>query len=291
MTKFGVHSLVFTDEWNETNARKACDTAARIGYDLIEVLIFDPSGLDVELTRKVIKDAGLELRLGMALGPQSDVSSGKSEIAQSGIADVNRCLEIASDLGAPGVSGITYAAFNVYDAPQTEAQYAQVVETFREFDKRAGELGVRLGIEPVNRYESYMIQTLDQAAQLIRDCGGKNLFAHMDTFHMNIEEPDVSSAIARTADFLGYAHVAESNRALLGGGNFDFAAYFRALAAANYSGDFTVETFSPAVLSPDIVGAVSLWRQQWADSEAAASSALDFMRSQWQTAQAAVSPW
>lgn len=291
MTKFGVHSLVFTDDWSEANARKACASAVEIGYDLIEVLVFDPATLDVEMTRKVVAESGLGLRLGMALGPLSDISSTDQDTAKAGVSDVSRCLEIASELEAPGVSGITYAAFNVYNAPPTRTQYDQVVEAFRGLDQRAGELGVRLGIEPVNRYESYMVQTLDQAVQLIRDAGGKNLFAHMDTFHMNIEEPDISAAIMRNAEYLGYAHVADSNRALLGGGNFDFATYFRALAAVGYEGDFTVETFSPAVLSPDIVGAVSLWREGWSDPYDAARQALALMKSQHEAAKAAVTIW
>ena len=66
-------------------------------------------------------------------------------------------------------------------------------------DSRAGELGVKLGLEPVNRYESYMVNTLDQGADLIRTAGGRNLFLHMDTFHMNIEEADIAAAIQRNA--------------------------------------------------------------------------------------------
>src|SRR5690606_21090487 len=96
-------------------------------------------------------------------------------------------------------------------------------------DRRAGDLGVRLGIEPVNRYESYMVNTLDQASALIERAGGKNMFIHMDTFHMNIEESDIAAAIARNATRLGYAHVADSHRGALGTGNFDLQGYFRAL--------------------------------------------------------------
>ncbi len=79
--------------------------------------MFDPYALDVELTRRVVKDAGLGLRLGMALGADSDISSDDPHTAERGRAAVTRALEIASDLGAPAVSGITYAAFNSYAAP------------------------------------------------------------------------------------------------------------------------------------------------------------------------------
>lgn len=289
--KLGVHALLFTDDWTAANAKLACDSAAKIGFDLIEVLVFDPATLDVAMTKQAAADAGVGLRLGMALGPQADISSSEKDIAAAGVADVIRCLEIANELEVPGVSGITYAAFNAYGARQTLAQYDQVVAAFVDLDKRASELGVQLGIEPVNRYESFMVQTLDQASQLIRDSGAKNCFVHMDTFHMNIEEGNIPAAIARNAQHLGYCHVAENNRGLLGAGSFDFTAYFRALVQAEYVGDIVVESFSPAVLSDDIVGAVSLWREPWTSSEIAAKSALNFMSNQIAKANESVAIW
>jgi len=276
--KFGVHALVFTDQWNADNAVAACRAAAEIGYDLIEVLMFDPYALDVPLTARVVKEAGIGLRLGMALGPDSDISSDDEAMASKGEATVGRALEIASELGVPAVSGIVYAAFNNYAAPQTPAQRARVVEALSRLDKRASELGVKLGLEPVNRYESYMVNTLDQAAAVIADSGGKNMFVHMDTFHMNIEEGDIAAAILRNSAILGYAHIADSNRGTLGGGHFDLAAYFRALAAVGYKGDFTVESFSSKVLSPALVGGVRLWREAWAEPIAAARTALRAMQ-------------
>lgn len=289
--KFGVHSLVFGDDWSEAGASRACKTAAEIGYDLIEVLIFDPASLDIGMTGRVVRDAGLDLRLGMALGPDTDIASDEADIARCGEAMVARCIEIASELRVPAISGIVYAAFHSYGAPQTEWQWARVAESLGRLARRAGELGVRLGLEPVNRYESYMVNTLDQAAAMIRDAGGSNLFIHMDTFHMNIEEADVAAAIHRNAALLGYAHVADSNRGQLGGGHFDLVGYFRALETAGYQGDFTVEGFSSTVLGPGLVGGVRLWRQAWRDSVAAARTALDVMRTMHAMAKAGNTIW
>lgn len=282
--KFGVHSLVFSDRWTKESAPAICRIAAEIGYDLIEVLMFDPPALDRQVTRSAIAGSGLGLRLGMALGPDVDISSDDAEISRRGEAMVGLGLEIASDLGAPAVSGICYAAFNTYCAPQTEAQVDRVAEALSRLDRRAGELGVGLGVEPVNRYESYMVNTLDQAAALIARAGGKNMFAHMDTFHMCIEERDIGSAVRRNASVLGYAHVADSHRGLLGTGNFDLGGYFRALAAVGYAGDLTFEGFSSRVLGPALVGGVRLWREAWPDSLVAAKGALDMMRSEWAAA-------
>src|SRR5690606_32648131 len=107
----------------------------------------------------------------MALGADADISSEDADVARRGEVTVALALEIASDLGAPGVSGICYAAFNSYSAPPTERQIDQVSAALARLDQRAGELGVRLGVEPVNRYESYLVNTLDQASALIERAG------------------------------------------------------------------------------------------------------------------------
>jgi D-psicose/D-tagatose/L-ribulose 3-epimerase len=289
--KFGVHALVFTDQWTEASAKSTCQAAAEIGYDLIEVLMFDPYTLDLAATRAGLSGTGLGLRLGMALGPATDISSEDGDIAAKGERAVARALEIAAELGAPAVSGITYAAFNSYAARPTAAQRAGVLERLSRLDRRSGELGVRLGLEPVNRYESFMVNTLDQAAAMIRDAGGQNMFIHMDTFHMNIEEGDIPAAIQRNASLLGYAHVADSNRGTLGGGHFDLTGYFRALAVAGYVGDFTVESFSSHVLSPGLVGGVRLWREAWRDPVEAARTALLSLRAAKASAEAAIKVW
>ena len=291
MAQFGVHALVFTSDWNPATAQAACQTAREIGYDLIEVLIFDPATLDVAATARAAREAGIGLRLGMALSKGSDISAPDPDEAARGEATVARCLEIAAELGTPAVSGITYAAFNSYAAAPTPAQREQVAMALSRLDSRAGELGVKLGLEPVNRYESYMVNTLDQGADLIRTAGGRNLFLHMDTFHMNIEEADIAAAIQRNAANLGYAHLADNHRGLLGTGTFDVKGFFRALCAVGYQGDYTVESFSPVPLSPDLAGGLRLWRQAWQEPAHAARVALEAMRQGLAEARAATTPW
>lgn len=289
--KLGIHSFVFTDDWTEANARAACETARKIGYELMEVLIFDPATLDVGMTGKVIADAGLAPRLGMALPAAADISSDDADVARAGEAMVRRCLDIAAELGAPAVSGITYAAFGRYPAPPTAAQRERVAQALSRLDAHAGSLGLKLGLEPVNRYESHMVNSLDQAGDMIRMAEGRNLFIHMDTFHMNVEEADIAAAIARNAAHLGYAHIADNHRGEVGAGTFDWTTYFRSLAAAGYQGDFTVESFSARVLGPGLIGGVSLWRHGWEDPAAVAKRSFDFLRSAVALAGEAVRRW
>ena len=125
--RLGVHQLVFGDSWTQNTAEAATAAAAEIGFDLFEVLILDPSELDVAMTGRVVSAAGLGLRLGMALGPDADISSPFPDVARNGEATIARCLEIAAELGVPSVSGITYAAFNNYSAAPTAEQRSAVL--------------------------------------------------------------------------------------------------------------------------------------------------------------------
>jgi D-psicose/D-tagatose/L-ribulose 3-epimerase len=289
--KLGVHALLFTDQWSDATAKTAIDKATRIGFDVIEALIFDPDAIDGKMTRRIAKDAGIGVSLGMALGQESDISSSDPAIARRGVETVERCLAIAEEAGSSAVSGITYAAFNRYNAPPTPTQRTQVVDALGRLADKAASRGLRLGLEPVNRYESFLVNTLDDASSIIREIGSKSLFVHVDTFHMNIEESDIAGAIARNIDLIGYAHVAESHRGVLGSGTFDFKTFFRTLARSGFTGGYTVESFSSAVLGPAIVGAVGLWRQAWTDADKVARDALGFLRAEIAAAEAGRFVW
>ena len=289
--KLGVHALVFTEAWNEATARRAIDSASRIGFDLIEALIFDPDAIDPAMTRRLAADGGIEVAIGMALGPTTDISSPDTETSLRGEQMVERCLDIAAAAGASAVSGITYAAFNRYNSGPTPEHRARVLDALGRLAIKAGARGMRIGLEPVNRYESYLVNTLDAAGSIIREIGSNSLFVHLDTFHMNVEENDIAGAIARNADLLGYAHVAENHRGTLGSGTFDFRTLFRSLVRAGYGGGITVESFSTAALGPGISGGVGLWRKSWTESDAAARAALAIMRAELAAAEAANIVW
>jgi D-psicose/D-tagatose/L-ribulose 3-epimerase len=278
MAKFGIHHLVYTSTWNEAMGRAAISSARRLGYDLFEVLMFDPDDFDPAMTRRLLAEEGLEPRLGMALGPHNDIASPDPAIAARGKAGVVTGLRHAADLGAPAVSGIVYAAFNAYKAPPTADQRDRVVEALADLSRTAAALGVRLGIEPVNRYESYLVNTIDEAGDMIRASGGEHLFIHLDTFHMHMEEADMSAAIRRNAGLIGYVHLAESHRGMLGTGHFDTAGLMEALAQAGYGGDFTVEMFTPAVLGPEMAAGIRIWQDRWHSSHESAGVALDYLR-------------
>jgi D-psicose/D-tagatose/L-ribulose 3-epimerase len=287
-TRFGVHSLVFTDRWNEANARVTIDVAARLGFDLIEVLVTDFTSADAAVTRRLANDAGIGVATGIVLPPEADLSSPNRDIAARGEAIISRALEAASEIGSSAVSGLVYAGLDRYRAPPTTAQREQVVAALRRVDGKADSLGLRIGLEPINRYETYMINTIDEAAAMIAAIGSSNMFIHLDTFHMNIEEENSATAIEQHGRLIGYVHVADNSRGMPGSGAFDFEGLFRALARVNYSGDITLESFSPAVVGPEVVAATASWRAIWTDPVESARQGLDFLRREIASARGAI---
>lgn len=140
----------------------------------------------------------------------------------------------------------------------------------------AAQLGVIIGIEPINRYESYVCTTADDVLGFLKRVNKPNLGLHLDTFHMNIEESNFYDPVVTAGSSLQHVHMTESDRDMLGEGNVHWDDLFRALKAINYNGNLVLENFTAAV--PGMASAVSLWRPARYDADELAKSSLEFMR-------------
>ena len=146
--------------------------------------------------------------------------------------------------------------------------------------ENAKKKGITLGLEPVNRYESNLINTAEQALDIIKQTGADNIVVHLDSFHINIEEQSIRDAIERCGNKLGYFHIGESNRGYLGSGTIDFKCLFQCLKENHYQGVITFESFSSTVVSPQLSNTLAIWRNLWHDSEDLARHAKAFMEQQ-----------
>jgi D-psicose/D-tagatose/L-ribulose 3-epimerase len=285
MSKFGIHALVWVSEWTDESIRYAVNRSAEVGYDLIEAVIFDPKEARPEQTARALAWAGIGCVTGMALNPHADISSADPEVAKRGEQFISDAILATRDMGSKLLGGVTHSAMHRYlDAPHP-AMREQLVEIYGRLAAQAQAAGVRLGIEAVNRYESNVVNTLDDAVQIIKMVGSEALFVHMDTYHMNIEEHDCADTIIRNKNHIGHVHIGESHRGYLGSGSVDFLAFFRALANIGYNGPIVFEAFSPAVLNRDVANALAAWRSHWRSSEDIARRSLEFMKAQLASAQ------
>ena len=164
---------------------------------------------------------------------------------------------------------------------QEERGVANLVEVLRRIGEKAQASNIKVGVEVVNRYETNIVNTADEVVALLDRIGQPNLYAHLDTYHMNIEDGFVGEAIERCGDRIGYFHVGESHRGYLGTGTVDFTAVFLgSLARIGYDGPIAFEFFSSAVVDPVLSNMLGVWRNLWSDGYDLARHAKAFMEAQ-----------
>ena len=277
MNQLGVHALVWVGGWSHAECERAIAQTAELGFDLIEIPALDPGSIDTAFTRRMLERYKLGTTLSLGLDASTDVSSGDPARRARGEARLMQVLSVAREIGATHVCGILYSAFQKYLEPPTDAGIADSVEVLRRIGDVAARHGITIGLEVVNRYETNVLNTAAQAVDFARRVALPNVKVHLDTYHMNIEEADLESALIDTGAMLGYFHIGESGRGYLGAGNIDFDRVFRGLAKAGYEGPITFESFSSAVVNKQLSGILGIWRNLWEDSADLARHAKGFI--------------
>jgi D-psicose/D-tagatose/L-ribulose 3-epimerase len=280
MSKLGVHALVWVGGWSEADCAKAIRSSAELGYDFIEIPLLNPYGFPVDFTRARLEEHGLGATASLGLSAATDISSEDPEAVRRGEDLLSTAVSVVRDLGATHFCGVIHSALQKYMAPRTERGVANVVEVLRRVAEKAHASDIIVGVEVVNRYETNIVNTAAEVVALIERIGQPNVYAHLDTYHMNIEEGFVGQAIERCGKHLGYFHVGESHRGYLGTGTVDFTAVFRSLARIGYDGPIAFESFSSAVVDPVLSNMLGVWRNLWSDGYDLARHAKAFMEAQ-----------
>lgn len=277
MNPLGAHALIWVAGWEEPDARRAISGAARAGFDLIEIPLLDPASVDARMTAAVLEEHDIGATCSLGLDFRTDVSSDDPATVARGEQLLHEAVTVAHDLGSTYLGGILYSAMGKYTRPPTRTGWDNAVGVLSEVASHADRYGITMGLEPVNRYESNLINTPQRAVDLIEQTGADNLVVHLDSYHLHIEAADLGAAVAGCRDRIGYVHIGENHRGYLGSGQVDFPALFRALAAIDYGGPIVFESFSSAVVSEAFVGALAIWRDQWQDSDDLAAHAHRFI--------------
>jgi D-psicose/D-tagatose/L-ribulose 3-epimerase len=277
MNQLGVHALVWTGGWSESEAALAIAETKRAGYDLIEIPLLDPASVDAAMTRRLLDEHGLSATCSLGLSAATDISSEDKDAVAAGEALLRQALKCAVDFRSPYMGGILYSAFQKYMRPPTQAGRANAIAVLKRLAREAAADGVTLGLEVVNRYETNLLNTADEALAFIAEVDEPNVGVHLDTYHMNIEEDDMFGPVRRCGDKLVYVHIGESHRGYLGSGSVDFSTFFKALAAQGYAGTITFESFSSAIVSPTLSNILGVWRNLWTDGYDLAVRAHAFM--------------
>lgn len=252
------------------------------GADVIELAVVDVGGITPSLVAESLKESGLERPIVCgAMIPGRDLRGGEAE-QENCRTFISELIVLAEQLGSTMVCGPFYSETgraDRYSVSERKAQLDLITENFKPLCAQAEAAGVTLAFEPLNRFETDCINTLEQAVDLIEQVGSDSLKIHVDTFHMNIEEADSAAALIAAADHVGHFHASASHRGLIGKDQVKWQEVLAALKAINYQGDIVIESFTED--NEVLAKATSIWRKLYEGPEQLSVEGLQFLRKTW----------
>jgi D-psicose/D-tagatose/L-ribulose 3-epimerase len=276
--RIGVNTWVWTSPLTDETLPPLAEKAASLGFDALELPLESPGDWDAGRTRDVLDRLGLEPVVIGAMGPGRSLVRRAGDVAAT--QDYLRaCLRAASALGARVVAGPFYAPTGVtwrMDADERLATEAELREGLAPLVDEAAASGIRLGIEPLNRYETSLLNTVEQALAALGPLIGPGLGLALDTYHLNIEEKRPEEAIRRARDAIAHVQVCGSDRGAVGDDHTDWPTLFAALDDAGYDGVLGLESFSGE--NATIAVAASVWRPLAESQDALAARSLTSLR-------------
>ena len=276
--RYGASTFIWVSPFSN-EALDLVDRVKEFGFDLIEICIEDPSTIDPSAIRARAERVGVDVTICGAFGLDRDLSSEDEFVRKTGLSYLRRCIDFAQDLGSPFVSGPMYAAVgNTRLLPEDarRAQWSRSVSGLKEAASYAVERSIKLAIEPLNRFETDLVNTVDQGMKMVDDVGAENVGLLLDTFHMNIEEKNIPAAIGRAAGRIVEFHACSNDRGTPGEDHLPWKAIVEALRGARYEGPIVIEAFTPEVR--EIARAVSIWRPLAKSQDALAKDGLSNLR-------------
>lgn len=278
--KFGANTFIWDSPFSTAQTLGLLTKVKALGFDAIEIACEDPALIDTRSLKDALNDTGLQGIICGAFGPDRDLSSANPAVSQAAEKYIRWMVDTAAEIGSPVVIGPLYAAVGKAH-PETEAgaraEWERSVSRMRPLAEYSGAHGIRLAIEPLNRFETDLINVAGQALDYCDAVGSAHLGLHLDTFHMHIEERDSAAAIRAAGSRLFHVHASENDRGVPGAGQVAWRAIFDALREIGYSGIVGIESFTPEVKS--IARAVCIWRTLAPDQDTIAREGLAFLQS------------
>jgi D-psicose/D-tagatose/L-ribulose 3-epimerase len=274
--KLGVNLMLWTGAL-DGKALPLIDKVGKMGFDGVELPIFDAKRVEVARTRRVLASNGLQATVCTAMAKGSFISANARD-RQAAMDFATSVLDVSRAVGAELVCGPLYSPVGcLVGRGPTPVEWKHAVTCLRKLATRAEDLGIDLAIEPLNRFETYFLNTCADAVRLCAAVGSPRVGVHFDSFHANIEEKDPPASLRKIGRArLMHVHACENDRGIPGSGHVQWAGIFDALKRMKYDRWVTIESFVPAI--KEIARAASIWRPLAASGDELASKGLQFLR-------------
>lgn len=273
--KYGVHAGLWMARWTDDLA-PIIRTVAELGFDGIETSLLGMTMDKAGAIATVARQHGLEVTCTTGLAPDADISASDDAVRDQGLAYLRWAFRTAAALGSRMLSGVVYAPWGKFAPADKRARTDRSIASWRTLARDLSALDLRVALEAINRFETDILNTAAEALAMSRAVGSPQVGVLLDTFHLNIEEKDISKAIRSAGADLFHFHVSDNDRAVPGAGHFPWRDAVTGLHHIGYDGWIVAEMFvkagSPA--SADL----NIWRDLAEDPTSAARLALSFMR-------------
>ena len=250
---------------------------AAAGYDGIEIPVVGQSSAEIKTMAAACDDLGLERTAVAFVGAEANPISTNTTIRAAAVDNLKKAIDDTALIGANILVGGIYQAHKYFTggAP-TEQEWQWSAEYLRECGEYAQQSGVRLGLEFLNRFEVYLINTSADCRRMVEQVGLDNVGVHYDTHHANIEDPHPSEALRFIQGTINHVHLSESHRGTLGTGQVDWDTNFAALHEIDYNGWLVIEAFGCS--DPELATAANIWRNAFASEQEVYTHGIDFIR-------------
>jgi D-psicose/D-tagatose/L-ribulose 3-epimerase len=261
MPRFGLNTFLYASPFTNDSV-KLFPKLKKWGFETVEIPVEALEHIDPAVVKAAAEKAGLKIgSICACMGPGRDFRGSAAE-QKTAIEYVKGLIDQAVVLGCPSVIGPIYSVVGLigpHDDKEKKQQFDLVVKNLKPLAKYAEKKGVKLCIEPLNRFETDFLNTCDQGLKLVKAVGSPAVTLHLDTFHMNIEEKNQAAAILKAGKHLGHFHACGSDRGTPGGDHIDWEPIVKALKKIKYKGDVVIESFTTDVKV--IARAAAIWRK------------------------------
>jgi D-psicose/D-tagatose/L-ribulose 3-epimerase len=278
--KFGVNTFVWVSPCTTQAVRDLAPKVRQMGFDILEVACEDPALIDPATVKAELDRNGLQGIICGAFGPDRNICSSNPTVVENARTYIRWLIDAAVVVGSPVVCGPMYSAVgkeHLEDPAARKAEWDRAVAGIREMAEYAAPGGIRLAMEPLNRFETDMMNIVAQGLEFADQVCMDNVGLHLDTFHMHLEERSSAAAIRQASHRIFHFHACENDRGVPGTGQVHWHDVAAALKDVKYDGPVVIESFTAQV--KEIARAVCIWREIAPSQDAIAADGLKFLKS------------
>ncbi len=274
--KFGVNTLIWSGAYDDA-VEDMLPPIKKAGFDGIEIPVFRLQGFPAARVRKATEACGLECNTCSVLLDGLSLISSDRDVRRKTIQHLKDLIAAVASVNASMLAGPLYCPVGFLPGRRrTEDEWRWAVEGYQLLGDTLAAHKVTLAIEPLNRFETFFLNTAADAARLAEEVGHPCVGILFDTFHANIEEKDIAEGYRKIGKHLKHVHTCENDRGIPGSGHVEWSSVFQALRDLKYDGWLTIESFGFAL--GDLSASAAIWRDIEATPASIAFEGIGFLK-------------